>query len=81
MRYQSLILSLVLCGASTVAVYGRMQSEVEPSRAAVQPPIKQEMSGVRPDLLGDVVNANGAPVVGATVYVYTAKPRTGTSPF
>jgi len=58
-----------------------MQSEVEPSRAAVQPPIKQEMSGVRPDLLGDVVNANGAPVVGATVYVYTAKPRTGTSPF
>lgn len=36
-------------------------------------------SNVRPDLTGTVVDASGAPMPGATVFIYTAGPKHGTS--
>jgi hypothetical protein len=33
----------------------------------------------RPDLVGTIWNQSGEPVAGATVFIYTAAPRTGTS--
>ena len=35
----------------------------------------------RPDILGAVVDTAGQPLEGASVFVYTAAPRRGTSPF
>ena len=34
---------------------------------------------VRPDLAGVITNEDGKPVAGATVFIYTAAPRKGTS--
>ena len=53
--------------ARQVAVVGLLTLAAWPARAA--------------DLTGRVTSASAAPIAGATVFVYTAGPKTGTSPY
>lgn len=59
-----------------ILAFGTLAGALSSSR----PVVVQEKSE-RPDLSGRVRRADGSALAAATVYIYTATPRRGTSPY
>ena len=78
---RSLVCAVVGTAASVACL---MALTPAPSRSAAQertPPVNTKTAQSPANLVGIVADSNGLPLPKATVYVYTAAPRVGTSPF
>ncbi len=74
---------LVLCvAAAIVALYALLapslnKTSTGSANTAVWPPVTMSPKVPGVDLLGQVLTTNGAPITNASIFIYTAGPRSG----
>jgi beta-lactamase regulating signal transducer with metallopeptidase domain/uncharacterized GH25 family protein len=78
----SLLAALLLAAVATTALTDAKTEKASDAPPKTESRASETVAGIKPDLTGRVLDKNGAPLpVTATVFIATAGPKVGTSPF